>query len=131
MSAPQEPDRAAVTSAPAVGGGKGVAQAMPPRPEPIPQSPAGAQLPPTRAADCDPAPDAAPHRAAGPAGETDPLDQLVEIGQAMGDYDAPGYIPPPDIAEHRAKVLAGDDDLTIPPHLRRGTAANARARGLA
>lgn len=82
-------------------------------------SPAGAS-PPNCAADCDPAPDAASPRS-GPAGEPDPLDELVEIGQAMGDYDAPGYVPPPDIAEHRAKVLAGepDDGLRIPAFLRR------------
>lgn len=139
-----EPDRAATSSAPAGGGGKGVAQAMPPRPEPIPQSefaslgatgasrdnaamvavyasdtasPAGAQLPPTRAADCDPAPDAASPRS-GPAGET------------KGGPDTASLAFTSAAARREGQDSAGTDDLTIPPHLRRGTAANARARGL-
>ena len=134
-----EPDRAAVTSAPAGGGGKGVAQTMPPRPEPIPQSeaavptrgisrgkpaevasdtasPAGAS-PPNCAADCDPAPDAASPRS-GPAGET------------KGGPDTASLAFTSAAARREGQDSAGTDDLTIPPHLRRGTAANARARGL-
>lgn len=60
-----EPDRAATSSAPAGDGGRGKAAVA----DPIPQSPAGATNPQC-AADCDPAPAAPPHRAAGPAGET-------------------------------------------------------------
>lgn len=90
-----------------------VGEGPPPRPEPIPQSEAAV---PTRGISRGKPAEVASDTAS-PAGASPP--------NCAADCD-----PAPDAASPRSGP-AGETDLTIPPHLRRGTAANARARGLA